>query len=595
MAGKARIVRAALRRFGLVPKTEARDVLKTLVTASYIRVSSERQGKRYGPASQREDIADAVDTYGLQTPQFEFEDHISAKGEVVRTDFVRMIALARAGLFQLLLMGRVDRFARNEREAWNFLEELIAAGVVVYFCDEDAAAGLDEDWEDSVSEEISMAAAVSRKIGRNVRKARRQQRKRGEFVGCVPDGWRRTPSRGLEFDPERIKLPKRIVALALKNKYSNVEIARKVTEEGFRTRRGGFVNKVYVRDLLLNPILYGAWHRNTEDGRNGPRYAVDEGRCQQLITKKQFQRIGANMHKRARTHLSAKKQHHVYPLKEVLRCGEINPAKNAICGAEFGGHSYTYTVGDEKRSCVSYRHKMQGCSPNPHAKKATFTDKGVVAQLTAVIRRLALPDDALAIVAEYMREQLERADPMREKERIRLKQAIAREHQSYRAGGYGEDPDAAAIERDKAIAPLQAALAALPEPADVRPEQMQVIRDLPRLWVEGDDETRRQLAEELFEAVYLVRPNDGPINPKTGKPRRRGLALITRVVLRPEYAALFALALPAEVTGADLPVVKGDSEGRSCRPSRTALIVDGVAELRAWLAGRGEGPGTEAA
>ena len=193
----------------LLPRATARERMRGDVTARYVRVSSEVQAKKYGPDSQRQDIDDACERNGFQAPLLAYEDHISAKGEVTRTDFMRMLVDAERGLFRTLLVGRVDRFARNEQQAWNYVHQLIAAGVRVYFCDEDVAAGLDDDWEDGVSAKFGVAAGLSRTISRNVRKANVQKRKRGLWVGKVAWGWRRSADGGLEHDPACIAAVRR--------------------------------------------------------------------------------------------------------------------------------------------------------------------------------------------------------------------------------------------------------------------------------------------------------------------------------------------------------------------------------------------------
>src|SRR5688572_21205368 len=94
-------------------RDEAAVFMRDLTTARYLRVSSEKQARKYGPASQAEDIAEACRRRGLRPPQLVFEDHISAAGKLTRSDFDKARALAQTGAYSLLMVGRVDRFARD--------------------------------------------------------------------------------------------------------------------------------------------------------------------------------------------------------------------------------------------------------------------------------------------------------------------------------------------------------------------------------------------------------------------------------------------------------------------------------------------------
>lgn len=79
-----------------------------------------------------------------------------------------MVGDARAKAFDVLLVYDVSRFARNELDAWRYLEELAAAGVPVYFCDEDLLTVHDEDWKDRIGDVVNAAAQYSRKLSRNI-------------------------------------------------------------------------------------------------------------------------------------------------------------------------------------------------------------------------------------------------------------------------------------------------------------------------------------------------------------------------------------------------------------------------------------------
>src|SRR5437764_290680 len=127
------------RRGRTMPRDEARAYLRGLSTARYRRCSRLRK-EAYGPEAQDFDIDTACEERGMLVPHLAYEDWVTASGKVTRSQFEGMLRDARAGKFRVLVIGRVDRFARNEALGWIYLYDLIAAGVIVYFARKDIAA-----------------------------------------------------------------------------------------------------------------------------------------------------------------------------------------------------------------------------------------------------------------------------------------------------------------------------------------------------------------------------------------------------------------------------------------------------------------------
>ena len=117
-------------------KTDARAWLNGKRARGYLRVSSKGQADKYGPTAQRRDELEAAVAHGTRELKHFYEDHVTATNALKRSDFQRMVADVRARAFDVLYVGRVDRFARNERDAWNYLAAIEEAGGAVYFIEE---------------------------------------------------------------------------------------------------------------------------------------------------------------------------------------------------------------------------------------------------------------------------------------------------------------------------------------------------------------------------------------------------------------------------------------------------------------------------
>lgn len=559
----------------LIPRDAARELMRQLPTATYLRVSSETQARRSGPDSQRQDIKDAVERLGLLEPYFTFEDHISAKGEVTRTDFERGLAYGRDGRYRLLLVGRIDRFARNEQQAWNYLDQFVQNGAYVYFVDEDVCAGLDEDWHDAVSGEISSAAAWSRKISKNVRKANRQRRQRGEWVGQVPWGMRKSDDRGLEWLADVTPTLLAAVSAVLRNDKRLSTIAAELTAAGHRYRDGGRIKKRHLYDILTNPILIGTW-RSGGGARGSAGYSERPGMSRPLISGRDFKKIqeifasrsGRNGTKR---HVQLK---YVYVLREALRCGEVM-ANGSVCGAPVRGQT-RFRLSDRSQYAEYLHQDEKGCQDHPTAKRIRFSENELLEQLDHVFAHIELGPDALATIGNYLRETGGQQGSTVAERIARLRNDLERAHISFRMGGYGEDPKLAQrdFERDRwnfesKIAGLEAEIDRLPSPSEAA-----AVLELRDVWAAADRDERRRLVEMVFERIEVVRVSDDRPT-ADGKPRRKARSVITRIVPRARFREVLACALA----------------GAMChcpRTTRHSTHIDGLAEFLAWRDGNQE-------
>lgn len=134
---------------------------------------------------------EAVERFAMKEPARTYTDLVSGTNVLRRSDFRQMVADARARCFDVLLVYDVSRFARNELDAWRYLEELQQTRVPVYFCDEDILTIIDEGWKDRIGDVINAAAQYSRKLSRNIKRSLARKWASGAQGGRAPFGYRR--------------------------------------------------------------------------------------------------------------------------------------------------------------------------------------------------------------------------------------------------------------------------------------------------------------------------------------------------------------------------------------------------------------------
>jgi DNA invertase Pin-like site-specific DNA recombinase len=94
-----------------------------------------------------------------------------------------------------------------------------------------------------------------------VRAAMRRKAVKGEVLGRPPFGYKVGSRRRLELIPEEAVVVRYIFRLYLQEGLGIRLIARRLNEEGLKTRRGGNWSMVSIRDILRNRVYLGTYSR----------------------------------------------------------------------------------------------------------------------------------------------------------------------------------------------------------------------------------------------------------------------------------------------------------------------------------------------
>jgi DNA invertase Pin-like site-specific DNA recombinase len=154
-----------------------------------------------------------------------------------------------------IVVERVEVLGRDMRQAARHYFQLVGLGVEV-ICLADAAqdrvAELARHWD---------AAAERARLSERVRAAMRRKAVRGEVLGRPPYGYRVGLRRRLEIVPEEAAVVRQIFRLYVQDGLGIRLIARRLNEEGRRTRKGGNWSMVTIRDILRNRAYLGTYNR----------------------------------------------------------------------------------------------------------------------------------------------------------------------------------------------------------------------------------------------------------------------------------------------------------------------------------------------
>jgi DNA invertase Pin-like site-specific DNA recombinase len=121
-------------------------------------------------------------------------------------DMEAMLAAARRGEFDVLLVGYYDRWQRNLRRFLELIEDTLhPSGVSLVMCDSNLLSSNGRDWQ-RMKEQANRAEDYSLDLGRRIQDgiAAKAARPYGDQHGTTPLGFRRTSEHLLEINPETI-------------------------------------------------------------------------------------------------------------------------------------------------------------------------------------------------------------------------------------------------------------------------------------------------------------------------------------------------------------------------------------------------------
>lgn len=238
--------------------------LRGLRARRYVRVSTDDQGTKYGPERQHRDTLEAIERLGLLEVGEAFVDEQSAWSKsATRPAMQSVVRAALAGELDVLVVAYFSRWSRDAEIGRRTQRELHAAGVVLYFVDEEFLSS-DPDQLERFITEMAAAEVYSIKLSRTVTKTFRTKFERyGDQAGSAPLGFLRTPQpeARLAIDPDVMP---RVVAVFERYAVGDVSYRELAVLVG--------MSEPAIRAILTNPI-YNGWAvrgRRRPDQRREP-------------------------------------------------------------------------------------------------------------------------------------------------------------------------------------------------------------------------------------------------------------------------------------------------------------------------------------
>ena len=237
---------------------------------TYLRISTDEEHQPFSLDAQQHRLRAFIASQPGWAHVEKYEDQISgAKAD--RPALGRALRDARLGRFDVLLVYRVDRFARSLKVLVQLLEELEAAGVAFRSAtepiDTSSATGRMLVQLLGVFAEFERATIIDRVINGMERKAAR-----GAWLGGrVPYGLVLDAEKRLSVEPVEFPLIERVFDRYANDRLGTTTIATELNADGHRTRLGRPWGTKGVLDILRNRSYLGEvffrdkWYSNGKE------------------------------------------------------------------------------------------------------------------------------------------------------------------------------------------------------------------------------------------------------------------------------------------------------------------------------------------
>ncbi len=531
---------------------------------AYVRVSSTSQVEGHSLDAQERLFHDLCKARGWKAVEVYRDEGKSAYSDSIRKrpEFRRLLDDSARGIFDVVVVHTLDRWARNARIAMNTLAILDNNRVDFM--------SITESFDNSTPQGkllmqmvSSFAQYFSDSLGTHVSKGLSQRAIEGRHTGPLPFGYE---SCWVEDDGERKRRcdPEHPGGVHLHDNESDAvvelferyvtgmttlaELAAWLNETGFRTRNtrrmpdadGRLVagprlfTTTSVRTILHNPFYTGIVKHKGE---------TYQGAHESMVGKEMFDLVQDTLRKNSgRSMTLSKHQKREYLLKGIVKC--------AWCRMPMWAQTYK----NGRRYYREHRNSrsIANCPSHGGSIPCATADEQIGKIVEAIELGPRWEEEVLAIMS--VGDEIARVEEKRQKTREKLR----RLGKAY-VGGLYDDLE---FQRQKALLEQELESLVVPE-ADAAEEAGRLIEQLPDLWSEATLAERRKLLLTMLDAVYV-----------DAKEERRIVALKVKAPFKP----IFEVATMREKSGIYL-IKEKDLENNNRPPAHEQ---GAEAELCSW-------------
>lgn len=323
----------------------------------YARYSSHGQNEQ-SIEGQIEECQEYCNLMGFNVVNIYYDKALSGKYDESRTNFLKMIADSKKGLFQYIVVWKLDRFARNRYDSAIYKKELSKKGIRVLSAKQQISPTNEGIFYEAILEANDEYYSLN--LSTNVKRGQRQSVEKGLFVGghClfgykikkIPIGSRYESK--VEINEETAPIVKFIFEEYAKGT-SKKQIVDQLNAKGFKNFNGKPFNINNFQHALTNPKYTGKFYF-------GENKILCDNAYPPLISQELFDKVQVRL--KANKHSSGKGKAKI----ENLLTGK---AYCGHCGAPLVGTSGKGKAGNKfyYYNCAK-KYKYHTCDKNVEKK-----------------------------------------------------------------------------------------------------------------------------------------------------------------------------------------------------------------------------------
>ncbi|CAM3469435.1 Recombinase family protein [Deinococcus saxicola] len=299
--------------------------------ATYTRVSTDEQLTNHSLETQASKLTAFADQQGLTVArQYVDGGHSGAKRD--RPALTQLLADAGAGLFDTVLIYRLDRLARSTHLAYSLIQELLDAGVGVKSFSEPQIDSTTPMGKVSLGVTAIFAELERDTFMQRSRDGTRKAVEKGVYSGGITAYGYATQDKRLIIHEEEAEVVRMIFGWCVERSWSNIRIAAELSNLNIPTRyrrdgRGlrGQTTSVYWRAgavlRILKNTTYRGEYRYGKRNTKGPSgvSVITTSPCPAIVTPEVWEAAQVTLSRNVLTAMRNAK--HVYMLKSLIRCG----------------------------------------------------------------------------------------------------------------------------------------------------------------------------------------------------------------------------------------------------------------------------------
>lgn len=315
--------------------------------AAYCRVSTDKDEQLDSLNHQKEFFVEYAKRSGHELVRLYADEGISGTSLKKREEFKRLLRDAELGLFDMVVVKDISRFARNTVDALQSIRKLKSMGICTLFL----TANMDSmgDSEFILTLFSAMAQEESSNLSKRVKWGKRINAEKGRVPQRI-FGYDRIDNFTLEINPGEANVVRKIFSLYNDQGLGCRTISATLNRDRDKTKLGSDWNARGVRRVLVNPIYCGILinHKyEIEDYLTGRqiRLPEEEQFCHSrpawaIVTPEAFRKAQEIMASRRTQYDSgepfmAGRYSAKHTFSTLIKC--------AHCGRSFTRKSYTYT------------------------------------------------------------------------------------------------------------------------------------------------------------------------------------------------------------------------------------------------------------